>query len=360
MSISRNCRASLCFALLAWLIPAVAFATDIDVVALIKGKATLVIDKGQPRTLSVGQTSPEGVKLLEADADSATVEVNGKRETIAAGARGSVVAAGASIGGSGLRKVTLYPNSLGHFVSIGSVNGVPVRFMVDSGATSVVLPVSEAKRAGVDYLHGQSGSSMTANGMIGVYRVTLNSVKVGELELRDVPAEVIATPMNESLLGMSFLSRVEMQRNGQYMTLAQKDPERAAGDAQSSNLPGHARVSMKQQGGHFYAAGSINGSPINFTVDTGASMVSISVQDARRMGINYLHGQQAYTSTANGRTPVYLMKFDEVKVGDIVLHNVDGAVLDGGGLPVALLGMSFLNRTDIQRDGTNMTLTQRF
>jgi aspartyl protease family protein len=64
--------------------------------------------------------------------------------------------------------------------------------------------------------------------------------------------------------------------------------------------------------------------------------------------------------TANGPAPFYRVKFDEVQVGNITLRNVDGAIMEGNGMPMALLGMSFLNRTDIRRDGDNMSLTRRF
>lgn len=349
----RNCRLLLA---LGWLLPGLALATDVSVVGLFKGKAVLVIDGHPPRTLAVGQESPEGVKLLDADSRTATVEIGAKRQTITLGERAAVVAT-ASI--SGPRSVTLYPDAQGHFVTIGSVNGIPVRFLVDSGASQVVLPISEARHAGIDYLQGRLGTTMTANGPVTVYRLTLASVKVGELELKDVTAEINEAPMPEALLGMSFLGRVSMERNGQHLVLAQRDASRN-GAAKPVDKSGHARVVMKVQQGHFFSSGSINGGPVNFIVDTGASLVSISVADARRMGINYLHGEPAYSMTANGRVAAYRVKFDEVQVGDIVLHNVDGAVLDGAGLPIALLGMSFLNRTNIERDGDSMSLTQRF
>src|SRR3984957_8014656 len=86
------------------LLPGVTAATDVSLVGVIRGKAVLVIDNGAPRTLAVGQVSPEGVKLLEADSNSATVEIAGRRQTIAVGERGAVSAA-ASTGG---RQVVLY------------------------------------------------------------------------------------------------------------------------------------------------------------------------------------------------------------------------------------------------------------
>ena len=340
------------------LLPGVTAATDVSLVGVIRGKAVLVIDNGAPRTLAVGQVSPEGVKLLEADSNSATVEIAGRRQTIAVGERGAVSAA-ASTGG---RQVVLYPDMRGHFLTIGSVNGVPVRFLVDSGATQVALPASDAKRAGIDYLRGQQGVTMTANGAVRVYMVKLDSVKVGELELQNVDALVSEAPMGQALLGMSFLSRVSMQRDGQHMTLTQRENSRGSDVMSTLNADksGHSSVVMKQRQGHFFSAGSINGTSINFMVDTGASLVAISVADARRIGINYLNGETAYSMTANGAAPFYKVKFDEVQVGDITLHNVDGAIMEGNGMPMALLGMSFLSRTDIRRDGDSMSLTRRF
>ena len=353
--VTKNCRP---IVLLCWLLASLAsgpaYALEVSVVGLMQGKATLVVNGGAPRTLSVGQATPEGIRLIAADSRTAIVEIAGQRQSLTLGERSAVAATGLV---AGPRSVTLYPDANGHFLTLGSVNQVPVRFMVDSGASQVILPAREAQRAGIDYSRGERGITMTANGPVGVYRLTLRSVKIGELELKDVAAEVNEAPMSEALLGMTFLGRVSMRRDGQQLTLSQN----VAAGAQDSTAPGRASIALKmQQGGHFLAQGSINGSAIDFMVDTGASMVSIGVADARRMGINYLRGERAWTMTANGRAPVYRMKFDEVRVGDILLRNVDGLVLDGAALPIALLGMSFLNRTDIRRDGSTMTLTQRF
>jgi aspartyl protease family protein len=336
-----------------------AAATDVSVVGVIKGKAVLVIDRAAPRTLAVGQVSPEGVKLIETDSNSATVEFGGQRQTIAVGDRGAVSAATPN---NGPRRVVLYPDTNGHFLTIGSVNGAPVRFMVDSGATMVVLPASDAKRAGIDYVRGQQGVAVTANGAIRAYMLKAQSVKVGELELKNVDVQVDDAPMGEALLGMSYLGRVTMQRDGQHMILAQREESRSSDVALAANADksGRGSVVMKMQQGHFLSAGSINGTSINFMVDTGASLVAISVAEARRIGINYLAGEPAYSMTANGIAPLYRVKFDEVQVGNITLHNVDGAVMEGNGMSVALLGMSFLNRTDIRRDGDTMSLTRRF
>ena len=106
--------------------------------------------------------------------------------------------------------------------------------------------------------------------------------------------------------------------------------------------------------------GHINGKSARFLVDTGATSVSMGSAEAKRFGINYAAGQKAFTSTANGVAPVYRVKLDEVRLGDITLNNVDGVVHLDNSLPVILLGMSFLNRMEMKRDGEKMTLTKRF
>ena len=130
----------------------------------------------------------------------------------------------------------------------------------------------------------------------------------------------------------------------------------------SSSVPsGAQRATLAaDRNGHFIADGSVNGSTIRFLVDTGATMVSIPGKDARRMGIDFAKGTKGTTQTANGPAPVYRIKLDSVRLGDIELFNVDALVLDSGGLTQPLLGMSFLNRVEMRRDGDAMTLIRRF
>ncbi|MGB8337440.1 MAG: TIGR02281 family clan AA aspartic protease [Burkholderiales bacterium] len=112
--------------------------------------------------------------------------------------------------------------------------------------------------------------------------------------------------------------------------------------------------------GHYYTTGSINGATTRFVVDTGATSVALSSDEAKRMGLDYTKGRRGMTSTANGVAPMYAMKADKVSVGDITLHNVEVSVIEGAGLPITLLGMSFLNRLEIKQDGGKMTLTKRY
>ena len=123
----------------------------------------------------------------------------------------------------------------------------------------------------------------------------------------------------------------------------------------------HATVVLTpDKNGHFVSSGSINGASVRFLVDTGATMVSMSVEDARRAGVNYLAGERGYSQTANGVTPVYKVKLAQVTLGDITLRDIDGVVHENSALPVVLLGMSFLGKLEMRREGSSLTLTKRY
>jgi aspartyl protease family protein len=104
----------------------------------------------------------------------------------------------------------------------------------------------------------------------------------------------------------------------------------------------------------------VNGAAARFLVDTGATLIALPAADAKRMGVSYLNAPRGVVNTANGSAVAYKVKLDTVRVGDITINNVDAMVIDGGGLHIALLGMSFLNRTEMTRDGETMVLTKRF
>ncbi len=194
-----------------------AFATDVNVIGLFPGKAVIVVGRGAPRTLSVGDTV-EGVKLLAADSKGATVEVDGKRDTLQMGQHFETAAQTGERG-----SVTLFPDDRGHYLADGQVNGAHVRFLVDTGATMVSLPSSEASRLGIDWRKGRRGYSRTANGLSVVYAVMLDSVTLGGITLYNVEGLVHdAAGLDTALLGMSFLGRTEMRREGQNLTLVKR------------------------------------------------------------------------------------------------------------------------------------------
>ncbi len=193
-----------------------AWATSVSVVGLFKDKAIVSIGGGKPRTLSVGQ-SMDGVKLLAADSDSARFDVDGKPRTLR---MGQSFAGGTSNGNR--QSVSLTADARGHFTAAGSLNGYPVSFMVDTGATSIAIGADEARRMGLDYRAGQAVAVGTAAGVMPAWRVKFNTVKVGSITVNQVEGMVVESGLSMPLLGMSFLNRMEMRREGQTMTLIQR------------------------------------------------------------------------------------------------------------------------------------------
>lgn len=193
-------------------------ATDVALAGLLPGRAVLVVNGGNPRTLSVGGRTAEGVKLVAVESGVAVVEIDGKKQRLVLGEH--AVSSGGSGGGS---SVTLTGDSRGQFFASGSINGAPMRFMVDTGATFVSLNANDAARAGIDYRNrGQPGVSSTANGTIRMWRVPGTTVRLGDITLHEVEVSVSEASMPITLLGMSFLNRLEMKRDGDTMTLKKR------------------------------------------------------------------------------------------------------------------------------------------
>jgi aspartyl protease family protein len=192
-----------------------AWATDVGLAGVIGSKAMLTINGSPPRALSVGQEY-QGVKLIAIQGERVQVEVDGMRRALKIGQN----AIGAESSGANARAV-LIADGQGHFQTHGSINGHSVRFLVDTGASLVSMGASDAKRLGLDLEHAERGISNTANGAVTSYRLRLNNVKVGEITLNNVEASVLPQNMPFVLLGMSFLNRTRMERNGDTMTLTQ-------------------------------------------------------------------------------------------------------------------------------------------
>lgn len=181
-------------------------------------KALLVID-GQPHTLAVGQ-SAQGVTLLRLADGHAQVEVAGGSVTLRIGGAPARLAGTSAAAGSSV--IVLPAGSGGHFTSAGTINGRPVQFMVDTGATLVSLSQTDAERIGLDFRSGQRGITQTANGPVPVHLVMLSAVRVGEVEVANVQAVVMPAQMPYVLLGNSFLSRFQMRRDNDVMHLERR------------------------------------------------------------------------------------------------------------------------------------------
>lgn len=194
-----------------------ALAADVGLAGVFPGKALLTVDGGPPRTVAVGTKTAEGVRVLAVDGETATLEVDGKKRTLRVGQN-----VAAQPGGQGPSQAVLTSDLRGHFMTTGTINGVAVRFMVDTGASIIALGPSEAKRIGIDPSKGMSEMIMTANGVAPISRVKLDAVRVGDIVMHGVEAGVSTQDMPVILLGMSFLNRCEMLRDGQTMTLKKR------------------------------------------------------------------------------------------------------------------------------------------
>lgn len=197
-------------------VPLFCAAAEVKVLGVFNGSAVLEVD-GKQRILKPGQSSGD-IKLISANEKQATLEVDGKSRT---------VALGASLGGNYAPReretVRLSRSKDGHYRVRGTVNGQLVDFMVDTGATSVVMSSTMANKLGINYQLGREGQSLTASGVARAYFLTLSSVKVGGIDLANVDAAVVvgAYPV-QSLLGMSFLSHVQMVENNGVLELRSK------------------------------------------------------------------------------------------------------------------------------------------
>ncbi|SMF23303.1 aspartyl protease family protein [Alteromonadaceae bacterium Bs31] len=185
---------------------AVSAVERIEVKGLFSGSAVLLID-GKQRLLKKGKTSPEGVRLLEADSRQATVEVDGKQQTLRLSRR-----VGAEYSEPKYAEVRLPSGDFGHYVTSGRINASSVQFMVDTGASVIAISSQGASALGLSFRDGAPVQVATANGMVAGFQITLNSVSVGNLTLNNVTAVVIeGDSPNTILLGNSFLSRVNMR-----------------------------------------------------------------------------------------------------------------------------------------------------
>ncbi len=113
----------------------------------------------------------------------------------------------------------------------------------------------------------------------------------------------------------------------------------------------------RERGGHYSARGEINGHPVLFMVDTGASNVSIPQRVARRIGLDSSRAQRS--RTANGDVVTYAVRLDSVSIGGLEAHNVSGSILPNLDGEAVLLGMSYLSRFSVSMQGNEMLIQAR-
>lgn len=196
-----------------------ALAQAVNLSGMLGNKALLVVDGSEPKSVAPGDTF-KGVRVISTQADTAVLEIAGQRQTLRVG--GSPVSIGKSINTANSNRIVLSADSQGHFFSQGLVNSRPVQFLVDTGATTIGMSVSDADRIGLQYKQGQSVQVATANGIVPGWRVRLSSVRLSDVEVRDIEAVITPISMPFVLLGNSYLTRFQMTRNNEQLVLEKR------------------------------------------------------------------------------------------------------------------------------------------
>jgi aspartyl protease family protein len=152
-------------------------------------------------------------------------------------------------------------------------------------------------------------------------------------------------------VSLLYFSELKVLARG---ALGLPDPAHNAAAAGKSS-PGAKTASVRHSGptvelkagayGHFHTAAEVNGRDIDVLVDTGASMVALTYDDARRAGVFVRPSDFTQTvSTANGHARVAPVTLDSVDIGGVRVRNVQGVVVEAGKMGKTLLGMSYLSR----------------
>jgi aspartyl protease family protein len=209
-------------ALLLLLAAGAAGAADVALIGLIGERAAvLAVDGGDPKTVKLGQTW-NGITVLALEKNRATLEIDGRKRVLLHGPYYSLARAPSPQALVVRETATVLADDGAHFHAEASVNGMPVRFLVDTGASAVTLPANDARRLGIAYRSGARLVAQTANGPVPVYRVSLERLRVGAIELRSVEAVVVEHGLDIPLLGMSFLNQVDMRREGPTLTFTRR------------------------------------------------------------------------------------------------------------------------------------------
>lgn len=196
-----------------------AAAQSVALQGMLGNRALLMVDGGAPKAVAPGD-SWQGVKVLSTQGDQATVDAGGRRFTLRVGeAPASVAGAPPPRGGN---RIVLNAGSGGHFLAEGSINGRSAYFLVDTGASVISMGAADAERLGIDYKGGQPVGLATANGTALGWRIKLASVRIGDVEVREVDAVVGQQAMPYILLGNSYLGRFQMRRDNDQMVLERR------------------------------------------------------------------------------------------------------------------------------------------
>ena len=194
-------------------------ATSVVLSGVLGSKALLIVDGTAPKAVAAGE-SHQGVKVLSVTREQAVVEVDGGQQTLRLGETPSRL--GRMDPPSSGRRIVLTADSGGHFTGAGSINGKAMRFLVDTGATAVAIGAAEAERMGLDFRNNPPVTMRTANGNAQGWQIKLGSLRIGDVELREVDAIITPTALPYVLLGNSFLTQFQMTRLTDQMVLEKR------------------------------------------------------------------------------------------------------------------------------------------
>ena len=181
------------------------------------GQTIVLTVEGKQCMLTVGGASVCGIRLLTIEEDQVHIEVAGRKRVV-------TMSAGIALQpetAADVPKVYVYPDPVGMYRANGSINGSTVEFLVDTGATHVVMSAKLARQLNIDFRgDGTASFAHTASGVAKTFHVNLERVSVGAITLRHVPALVMdGEHPTEVLLGMSFLSQIGFSNQGKMMIL---------------------------------------------------------------------------------------------------------------------------------------------
>lgn len=207
----------LLLAFLVWQIPLAAAEPVIELNAIL-GKQVIITVNGEQVKLREGETHDDGLKLVEVTRKDAKFEWQGETFTIEPSSR-----VGTQFTESTKKVITINRHANGHYFAKGEINGYPVDFIVDTGASDIALTAEQASAIGIRWENAPTVTYITANGKATGYSVQLERVTVGGVTVNLVEAGV--NPGNQqhhALLGMSFLKHFDMRESNNILTLTRK------------------------------------------------------------------------------------------------------------------------------------------
>ena len=194
--------------------PLRANAQAVSLSGVLGSKALLVVDGSAPRAVAAGEEH-KGVQVVSVGREEAVVLVGGERRMLRLGESPVSLRSAAT-------RVVLQADARGHFINQGRINGKAMQYMVDTGASTVAIGRPDAERMGLNYQSGQPVRVNTANGVAQGWRMKLDSIRIGDVEVFGVEAIITSQPMPYVLLGNSFLNEFQMTRTNDQMVLEKR------------------------------------------------------------------------------------------------------------------------------------------